>query len=82
MIYSFLRFFAQDTIVKNIFLQIASKCVYFVDKYTLFSYNHIQSYGLVIVNFFLKLQNPLIFRFRNTKQTARKQEDIWKSEPN
>lgn len=51
----FLRFFARDTIVKNIFLQIATKCVYFVDKYTLFSYNHIQSYGLVIVNFFLKI---------------------------
>lgn len=51
----FLRFFARDTIVKNIFLQIATKCVFFVDKYTLFSYNHIQSYGLVIVNFFLKI---------------------------
>lgn len=55
LIYFFLRFFARETIVKNIFLQIATKCVYFVDKYTLFSYNHIQSYGLVIVNFFLKI---------------------------
>lgn len=51
----------RETIVKNIFLQIVTKCVFFVDKYTLFSYNHIQSYGLVIVNFFLKITKPSNF---------------------
>ena len=61
LIYSFFAVFARDTIVKNIFLQIATKCVFFVDKYTLFSYNHIQSYGLAIVNFFLKITKLSIF---------------------
>lgn len=55
LIYSFFAIFCAGNNREKIFLQIATKCVYFVDKYTLFSYNHIQSYGLVIVNFFLKI---------------------------
>lgn len=61
LIYSFFAVFCAGYDRQKIFLQIATKCVYFVDKYTLFSYNHIQSYGLVIVNFFLKITKPSNF---------------------